>query len=69
MNATPLHLAVWNDYTDIALRLMQANADPFLKMNGLSNAFELARENSNEVLYDLLIEFSNSNKEKLLNQT
>ena len=60
MNATPLHLAAWNDYTDIALRLIQANADPYLKMNGVSDAFDLARENSNEVLVDLLSEFFDS---------
>lgn len=64
MNATALHLAVWNDYTDIALRLIQANSDPYLKMNGISDAFDLARENSNEILYDLLSEFFNSTKGK-----
>ena len=63
MNATALHLAVWNDFTDIALRLIQANADPYLKMNGTSDAFELARENSNETLCDLLNEFFHSKKE------
>lgn len=57
MNATPLHLAVWNDYNEIALRLIQANADPYLKMNDISNAFDLARENSNDVLLELLNDF------------
>jgi ankyrin repeat protein len=65
MNATPLHLAVWNDYTDIALRLVQAKADPYLKMNGKSNAFDLAKENSNEILFDLLNEFANSVKNSM----
>ena len=57
MNATPLHLAVWNDFNEIALRLIQANADPYLKMNDISNAFDLASENSNDVLLELLNDF------------
>lgn len=57
MDATPLHLAVWNDYNEIALVLLQANADPYLKMND-KNAFELAKDNSNEILYDLISEYS-----------
>ncbi len=57
MNATSLHLAVWNDYNEIALRLIQANADPYLKMNDVSNAFDLARENSNDILLELLNDF------------
>lgn len=58
MNATALHLAVWNDYNEIAIKLVQNNADPYLKMNGETNAFDLAKENSNEVLHDLLLEYS-----------
>jgi len=58
MNSTPLHLAVWNDFNEIALRLIQNNADPNLKMNGTKNAFELALENSNQILYELLTEYS-----------
>ncbi len=58
MGATALHLAVWNDYNEIALVLMQANADPWLKMND-KNAFEMARDSSNQVLYELLSEYSN----------
>lgn len=54
MNATPLHLAVWNDSTEIAIRLVQSKADPNLKMNGKDSAFDLALQNKNEVLYDLL---------------
>ncbi|CAF0744710.1 unnamed protein product [Brachionus calyciflorus] len=59
MNATALHLAVWNDYNEIAIKLVQNNADPYLKMNGEATAFDLAKENSNEVLHDLLLEYSN----------
>lgn len=58
MNATALHLAVWNNYNEIALRLIEAKADPMLKMNGRSTAFDLARENSNSVLVDLMREFA-----------
>ena len=57
MNATALHLAVWNDYNEIAIRLIQSDANPNLKMNGLSNAFEMALEKSNQVLYELLNEY------------
>ncbi len=56
MDATPLHLAIWNDYNEIALVLLQANADPYLRMNE-KNAFELAKDNSNEILYDLISEY------------
>lgn len=58
MNATALHLAVWNDYNEIALKLVQNNADPYLTMNGNTTALDLAKENSNEVLHDLLLEYS-----------
>ncbi len=58
MNSTALHLAVWNDFNEIALRLVQNNADPNLKMNGTTTAFDLALENSNQVLYELLNEFN-----------
>ena len=58
MNSTALHLAVWNDFNEIALRLVQHNADPNLKMNGTATAFDLALENSNQVLYELLKEFN-----------
>lgn len=58
MNATPLHLAVWNNYDEIALRLIEAKADPMLKMNGQSSAYDLARENNNQALADLMLEFS-----------
>lgn len=64
MDATPLHLAVWNDYNEIALKLIQARADPYMKMNGISTAFDLARDNSNEVLFELLHEYYNSIKDK-----
>ncbi|RNA22779.1 hypothetical protein BpHYR1_041616, partial [Brachionus plicatilis] len=33
MNATALHLAVWNDFNEIAIKLVQNGADPFLMMN------------------------------------
>lgn len=62
MSSTALHLACWNDFNEIAVRLIQANADPLLKMNGMTNAFDLALENSNQVLYELLKEYSNSVK-------
>ena len=57
MDMTPLHLAVWNDYNEIAIHLIQSNADPYLKMNGTSNAFDLAIENKNQVLFELLNEY------------
>lgn len=60
MNATPLHLAVWNDFNEIAIRLVQSKADPYLKMNSSSNAFDLALENSNQVLYELISEYLES---------
>lgn len=59
MNATALHLAVWNDFNEIAIKLVQNGADPFLMINGQSSAFDLAKENSNQVLYDLLHEYFN----------
>jgi ankyrin repeat protein len=58
MDATPLHLAVWNNFNEIAIKLVRTNADPGLKMNGQSSAFDLARENANTVLLELLVEFS-----------
>jgi len=61
MDSTPLHLAVWNDYNEIAIRLVQSNANPNLKMNGVSTAFDLALENKNEVLYELISEYYNQN--------
>ena len=60
MNATALHLAVWNDFNEIAIRLVQADADPYLKMNDM-DAFDMTRESKNEVLHDLLIEYANMN--------
>jgi ankyrin repeat protein len=72
MDATPLHLAVWNDYNEIALVLLQASADPYLKMNG-KNALEMAKDNSNEILYDLIGEYSqiksnlNNNNNRIIN--
>ena len=57
MDATPLHLAVWNDFNEIVLVLLQSKANPNLKMNG-KTAFDMASENSNEVLIDLLNEYS-----------
>lgn len=59
MNTTPLHLAVWNDFNEIAIRLVQSNADPHIKMNETSNAFDLALENDNQVLYELLSDYYN----------
>ncbi len=61
MNATALHLAVWNDFNEIAIKLIQAKADPNLKMNDTSTTFDLAKENSNDVLHDLLVEYFNMN--------
>lgn len=58
MNATPLHLAVWNNYVEIAILLLQHGANPHLKMNNISTAFDLATENSNQVLFDLIREYS-----------
>ncbi|RNA30640.1 hypothetical protein BpHYR1_011483 [Brachionus plicatilis] len=62
MNVTCLHLAVWSDLNEIAIKLVQSGADPFLKMNGQSTAFDLAKENSNQVLCDLLLEYYSSKK-------
>lgn len=62
MNATSLHLAVWNNYDEIALRLIEAKADPMIKMNGQSSAFDLAHENGNQVLADLMNELNISRK-------
>lgn len=59
LNATALHFAVWNDFNEIAIKLVQNGADPFLLMNGQSTAFDLAKENSNQVLCDLLLEYYN----------
>lgn len=61
MDSTPLHLAVWNDFNEIAIRLVQSNANPNLKMNGVSTAFDLALENQNQVLYELLSDYYNEN--------
>ena len=58
LNSTALHLAVWNDYNDIAIRLVQSNANPYLKMNGQSTALDLVMENNNQTLYELLKEYS-----------
>jgi ankyrin repeat protein len=58
MDSTALHLACWNDFNEIAIRLVQSKADPNLKMNKASNAFDLALENSNQILYELLKEYS-----------
>lgn len=58
MHSTALHLACWNDFNEIAIRLVQSKADPNLKMNKASNAFDLALENSNQILYELLKEYS-----------
>lgn len=62
MNATALHLAVWNDFNDIAMMLMRAGADPHLKMNDISDAFDLTIENSNTLLYELLKDFVRQQK-------
>ena len=58
MDSTALHLACGNDFNEIAIRLVQSKADPNLKMNKASNAFDLALENSNQILYELLKEYS-----------
>ena len=58
MDATALHLAVWNNYEEIAYQLIEARANPMLKMNGASTAFDLANENANPVMHDLLCKFS-----------
>ena len=62
MNATALHLAVWNDFNEIAIKLIQANANPYLKMNEMTTVFDLAKESSNEILYDLLVEYTSMKK-------
>ncbi len=54
MDMTPLHLAVFNNYDEIAIRLVQSDADPNLKMKGEESAFSMALENKNQVLYELL---------------
>ncbi len=54
MDMTPLHLAVFNDYDEIAIRLVQSDANPNLKMNGEISALSMALENKNQVLYELL---------------
>jgi ankyrin repeat protein len=64
MNATALHLAVWNDHQEIAIRLVQAGADPNLKMNDMT-ALEMVKEAGNEVLHELLLEYSSMNKTRL----
>lgn len=59
MNSTALHLAVWNDFTEIAVRLVQAGADPRLRMNDQLSVLDMAKENANQVLYELILEYSN----------
>ena len=53
MNATALHLAVWHDSEEIAILLIKNKADPYLKMDGNKNAFDLARENNNTFLLEI----------------
>ena len=63
MSATALHLAVWHSYDEIAITLVRNKGDPYLTMgNGGLNAFELAKENNNQVLAELLLEFFNEEK-------
>ena len=62
MNATALHLAVWHSYDEIAITLVRNKADPYLIMGSGVNAFELAKENDNEVLAELLLEFYNETR-------
>lgn len=57
MDATALHLATWHSHDDIAILLVRNKADPYLKMSTGSNAIDLAKENNNEVLAELLAEF------------
>ncbi len=59
INATALHLAVWHNFDEIAILLIRNKADPYLKMGTEQNAFELAKENDNIVLAELLMEFYN----------
>ena len=59
MDATALHLAVWHNFDEIAITLVRNKADPFLKMGADKNALELAKENENQVLAELLLEFYN----------
>jgi ankyrin repeat protein len=54
MDMTPLHLAVFNDYDEIAIRLVQSDANPNLKIKGEISALSMALENKNQVLYELL---------------
>jgi hypothetical protein len=58
MNATALHLAVWNEFDEIAIRLVQAGADPYLKMNEATSAIDMAKESQNETLHELLVEYA-----------
>lgn len=64
MNASALHLAVWHNYEDIAILLAHNGADPYIKMDGGSNAIELARVNDNEYLAEMLVEYSSGYAQK-----
>ena len=58
MNASALHLAVWHNFEDIAIQLLRSKADPFAKMDGGKNAYDLANENDNKFLVEMLDELS-----------
>lgn len=68
MDMSPLHLAVWNDFTEIAIRLVQSDADPNLKMNGNTSVFDVAIDNKNQVLYELLGDYYNGSDKSMGNE-
>lgn len=66
VNLAPLHFAVQNNSLDAVILLITAGADPKLKTDDELTALDIARNNNNEKMINLLLKLCHMRQKYLL---